>query len=128
MRTYRSKSVAVAGLGMAAATWMAGCGDDDDQTAYCTNQQGEIVDNSNCDRSSGFGGGFFFIGGLGGGRIGGRVPSPDLSSRTDAGDKARVGQRFGGFGSSSSGGAGRKATGGSFGRSGSGGFSLSGGS
>jgi hypothetical protein len=124
----RSRTVVVSSLGVAAAGWLAGCGDDD-QTAYCTNQQGDIVDNSNCDRSSGFGGGFFFIGGLAGGRLGGRVPSPDLSSRTDAGDRARVNQRFGGFGSTASGGVGRKATGGSFGRSGGGGFGgFSGGS
>ncbi len=123
----RSKGVVVAGLGVAAAGWMAGCGDDGDQTAYCTDANGQIVDDSNCDRQSGFGGGFFFIGGLGGGRLGGRVPSPDSSSRIDAGDKAGVRQRFGGFGSRASGSAGRSATGGSFGKSGGGGF-FSGGS
>ena len=42
----RSRTVVVSSLGIAAAGWLAGCGDDDDQTAYCTDAQGNIVDNS----------------------------------------------------------------------------------
>jgi hypothetical protein len=51
------------------AVAFSGCADDEaDETAYCVNQQEEVVENRYCDDDSGFGGGFlwFFYAGGGG--------------------------------------------------------------
>ena len=69
-------------LATAATGFMAGCGaggEDDEQVAYCTDENGEIVDDDYCDDSySGGGGGLFFlyVGGFGRGLpVGSRLPS-----------------------------------------------------
>jgi hypothetical protein len=51
-------------LATAATGFLAGCGtDEDEQVAYCTNEDGEIVDDDYCDddRGGGGGGGLFFL-------------------------------------------------------------------
>ena len=52
-------------LATAATGFLAGCGTDeqDEQVAYCTNEDGEIVDDDYCDddRGGGGGGGLFFL-------------------------------------------------------------------
>ena len=52
-------------LATAATGFMAGCGaggDDDEQVAYCTDENGEIVDEDLCDEDRvGGGGGLFFL-------------------------------------------------------------------
>ena len=51
-------------LATAATGFLAGCGSDDDQdqVAYCTNEDGEIVDDDYCDDDyRGGGGGLFFL-------------------------------------------------------------------
>ena len=51
-------------LATAATGFLAGCGSDeqDEQVAYCTNEDGEIVDDDYCDDDyRGGGGGLFFL-------------------------------------------------------------------
>src|ERR687889_1149251 len=51
-------------LATAATGFMAGCGaggEDDEQVAYCTDENGEIVDEDLCDDDRGGGGGLFFL-------------------------------------------------------------------
>ncbi|WP_448642890.1 hypothetical protein [Geodermatophilus sp. URMC 63] len=52
-------------LATAATGFLTGCGtdEDDEQVAYCTNEDGEIVDDDYCDddRGGGGGGGLFFL-------------------------------------------------------------------
>jgi hypothetical protein len=86
-------------LATAATGFMAGCGaggEEDEQVAYCTDENGEIVDDDYCDDGySGPGAGFFFLY-LGGFRsglpVGSRLPSGgtridprDSAARTSAG-------------------------------------------
>jgi hypothetical protein len=86
-------------LATAATGFMAGCGaggEEDEQVAYCTDENGEIVDDDYCDDGySGPGAGFFFLY-LGGFRsglpLGSRLPSGgtridprDSAARTSAG-------------------------------------------
>jgi hypothetical protein len=79
-------------LATAATGFMAGCGagGEDEQVAYCTDENGEIVDDDYCDDgSSGGGGGLFFlyIGGFGRGLpVGSRLPSG--GTRIDPRDSA----------------------------------------
>ena len=67
-------------LATAATGFMAGCAvgeDEDEQVAYCTNEDGEIVDDDFCDDSY-HGGGLFFlyVGGFRSGLpVGSRLPS-----------------------------------------------------
>ena len=106
-------------LATAATGFMAGCGaggDDDEQVAYCTDENGEIVDEDLCDddRVGGGGGGLFFLylGGFGRGlpvgtvlpRGGTRINPGDTAARQRAGlpgtGKVSAGQRVsGGIGS-----------------------------
>jgi hypothetical protein len=86
-------------LATAATGFLAGCGVDDDadeQVAYCTNADGEIVDDDYCDDGySGGGGGLFFlyVGGFGRGlpvghvlpRGGTRIDPRDSTARRNAG-------------------------------------------
>ncbi|MBJ7452615.1 MAG: hypothetical protein JHC71_11080 [Blastococcus sp.] len=85
-------------LATAATGFMAGCGaggDDDEQVAYCTDENGEIVDEDLCDDSRGGGGGLFFLylGGFGRGLPvgtvlpsgGTRINPTDQSARRAAG-------------------------------------------
>ena len=75
-------------LATAATGFLAGCGagEESDQVAYCTNEDGEIVDDEYCDDGY-HGGGLFFLY-LGGFRsglpVGTRLPSG--GTRIDPGD------------------------------------------
>ena len=67
-------------LATAATGFMAGCGvgeDEDEQVAYCTNEDGEIVDDDFCDDGYNGGGLFFlYVGGFRSGLpVGSRLPS-----------------------------------------------------
>ena len=66
-------------LATAATGFMAGCGvgDDDEQIAYCTDENGEIVDDDFCDDDYNGGGLFFlYVGGFRSGLpVGSRLPS-----------------------------------------------------
>jgi hypothetical protein len=85
-------------LATAATGFLAGCGledDNDEQVAYCTNENGEIVDDSYCDDGYHGGGGLFFLylGGFGRGLpVGTVLPSGgtriyprDTTARRNAG-------------------------------------------
>jgi len=79
-------------LATAATGFMAGCGaggDDDEQVAYCTDENGEIVDEDLCDDNRGGGGGLFFLylGGFGRGLPVGTVLPPG-GTRINPGDSA----------------------------------------
>ena len=79
-------------LATAATGFMAGCGaggDDDEQVAYCTDENGEIVDEDLCDDDRGGGGGLFFLylGGFGRGLPVGTV-LPSGGTRINPGDSA----------------------------------------
>ncbi|MGX5655829.1 hypothetical protein ACWKWC_13720 [Geodermatophilus nigrescens] len=85
-------------LATAATGFLAGCGSDDDeeQVAYCTNEDGEIVDEDYCDDDyRGGGGGLFFLY-LGGFRPGLPVGTvlPSGGTRVDPRDTAAR-QRYG---------------------------------
>lgn len=66
-------------LTTAATGFMAGCsvGDDEDQVAYCTDENGEIVDDEYCDDGYDGGGLFFlYLGGFRSGLpVGSQLPS-----------------------------------------------------
>ena len=66
-------------LATAATGFMAGCGADEEeeQVAYCTNEDGEIVDDDYCDDGYNGGGLFFlYVGGFRSGLpVGSRLPS-----------------------------------------------------
>jgi hypothetical protein len=115
-------------LATAATGFLAGCGlgeDDDDQVAYCTNEDGEIVDDSYCDdgyRGPGAGLFFLYVGGFGRGLPlgtvlpggGTRVDPRDTTARRNAGlpatGKVTGGTRVsGGIGSGTGGRAGTGA-------------------
>ena len=108
----RSKSVNLVVVPLLAAAFLAGCGNEEKETAYCVDQNNQVTDNDNCDRgnNSGF---FWFFGaaGLHRGSFAG------AGERINSTDKAALAKR-GGFGSSArSGGIGRptgKTTGGGF--------------
>ena len=82
-------------LATAATGFMAGCGaggeDEDEQVAYCTDENGEIVDEDLCDDDDrrGGGGGLFFLylGGFGRGLPVGTV-LPGGGTRINPGDSA----------------------------------------
>jgi hypothetical protein len=106
-------------LSTAATGFMAGCGgggDDQEQVAYCTDKNGEVVDEDLCDHDGGggLGGGLFFLylGGFRPGlpvgtvlpRGGTRINPGDPAARQRAGlpptGKVSAGQRVsGGIGS-----------------------------
>ena len=104
-------------LTTAATGFMAGCGvgGDEDQVAYCTDEDGKIVDDQYCDDGyHGPGAGFFFLylGGFGRGlplgtvlpRGGTRISPTDTTARRSAGlpstGKVSAGTRVsGGIGS-----------------------------
>jgi hypothetical protein len=78
-------------LTTAATGFMAGCGtgeDEQEQVAYCTNEDGEIVDDDFCDDSYRGGGLFFlYLGGFRSGLpVGTRLPSG--GTRIDPSDTA----------------------------------------
>ena len=95
----RSRSVPIATLSAIALAFSA-CGGEE-ETAYCVDEQNQVVDNSECDRGSGGGGGFFWLF-LAGNRLGGRTPT--YGERLPAGERIRPSDRAalqskGGFGS-----------------------------
>lgn len=97
----RSKAVPIATLAALALAFGA-CGDDDEETAYCVDEQNEVVDNSECDRRSGaYGGGFFWLF-LASNRLGGRTPTAGqrlpAGERIDPANRSAL-QSKGGFGS-----------------------------
>ena len=99
----RSKSVNLVVVPLLAAAFLAGCGNEEKETAYCVDQENKVTDNDNCDRgnNSSF---FWFFGAAGLGR-GSFAPSG--GERINSTDKAALAKR-GGFGSSArSGGIGR---------------------
>jgi hypothetical protein len=77
-------------LATAATGFMAGCGvdEDEEQVAYCTNEDGEIVDDDFCDDNYRGGGLFFlYVGGFRSGLpVGSRLPSG--GTRIDPRDSA----------------------------------------
>ena len=88
-----------------AASFLAGCGDDE-ETAYCVDENDEVVENRYCDDEYdgvGVAGAYFWYFGATGGNIarGTRVSGGD---RVSASDRAALAQR-GGFGSRSGGGS-----------------------
>jgi hypothetical protein len=110
-------------LATAATGFLAGCGSDDDQeqVAYCTDEDGEIVDEDYCDDDYRGGGGLFFLylGGFRTGlpvgtvlpRGGTRINPTDTAARQRYGlpgtGKVSSGQRVtGGIGSGTGGGSG----------------------
>ncbi|MGY1831849.1 hypothetical protein ACI8AA_15675 [Geodermatophilus sp. SYSU D01180] len=110
-------------LATAATGFLAGCGSDDEQeqVAYCTNEDGEIVDEDYCDDDYRGGGGLFFLylgafrPGLPVGTVlpagGTRVNPTDTAARQRYGlpatGKVSAGQRVtGGIGSGVGGGSG----------------------
>lgn len=80
-------------LATAATGFMAGCGaggeDEDEQVAYCTDENGEIVDEDLCADDRGGGGGLFFLylGGFGRGLPVGTV-LPSGGTRINPTDQA----------------------------------------
>jgi hypothetical protein len=114
-------------LTTAATGFMAGCGvgGDEDQVAYCTDEDGKVVDDQYCDDGyHGPGAGFFFLylGGFGRGlpvgtvlpRGGTRISPTDTTARRNAGlpssGKVSAGTRVsGGIGSGIGGRAGTGA-------------------
>ncbi|MGY2127338.1 hypothetical protein [Blastococcus sp. SYSU DS0617] len=79
-------------LATAATGFMAGCApggeDDEEQVAYCTDENGQIVDEDLCDGGGGFGGGGLFFLYLGGFRSGLPVGTvlPPGGTRINPGD------------------------------------------
>jgi hypothetical protein len=110
-------------LATAATGFLAGCGSEDEQeqVAYCTNEDGEVVDDDYCDDDYRGGGGLFFLylgafrPGLPVGSVlprgGTRVDPRDTAARQRYGlpgtGKVSAGQRVtGGIGSGTGGGSG----------------------
>jgi hypothetical protein len=118
MKRYRSKAVSLAMIPLIAASFTA-CGADEEETAYCVNENDEVVDDDLCgDERAGGGAGFFFLYAAGGFGRGQRVTG--ASTRIPSTDKRALARR-GGFGSRASGGVGRRVSGGGSGRGFSGG-------
>ncbi|MBM9468354.1 hypothetical protein [Nakamurella leprariae] len=90
-RPLRLRLVTLAAAGALVVPSVAACSSDEaDQTAYCVDQDNQVVDDSNCDESRGYGGGLFFLmmaaGGFGRGSV---IPSSAMySSRINPADSA----------------------------------------
>ncbi len=115
-RRRRSRDVALVAVPILALAF-AGCGGDDD-TAYCVDQNDQLVENRYCDDDESRGGGAFFWyygGSLAGGRAvpGTRLSGGDRVSTSNVAENARRG----GFGSrsTSASGVGRAVSSGSSG-------------
>lgn len=115
---YRSASVKLLIVPLLAGAF-TGCGGDEQETAYCVDDNNTVVDNSRCDDDRSNGGFFWFFGGFGAARIGQSLPRG--GERIRASDKTALARR-GGFGSRSSARGVGRPVGGSGGFSG-GGFS-----
>ena len=113
----KSRAVPIATLS-AIALGFSACGGDEDETAYCVDEENRVVDNEECDdRYNGTSHGGFFWLFLAGNRLG-RRPAPgqrlpsDGAQRVPSNDRATL-QSKGGFGSSARGGGiGRSVSGG----------------
>lgn len=96
-RPLRLRLVSMAVAGVLVVPSLAACGSDndgEDQTAYCVNAENQVVDDSNCDESRGYGGGSFFlfmaVGGFGRGsyipnNYGTRIDPRNPAARASAG-------------------------------------------
>jgi hypothetical protein len=119
---HSSTAVRLSVVPLLAASFLAGCGDDE-ETAYCVDQNDQVTENRYCDDEydghSNAGVFFWYFGATGSGiRRGTRVSGGE---RVSASDRAALAKR-GGFGSRSSrsGGIGKSASSGGGGRSGGG--------
>jgi hypothetical protein len=111
----------------ALASAFTGCGGNDEQTAYCVDQNEKVVENRYCEDNRSSGGFFLFYGAFGGARLGQRLSGP--GTRVRASNRAEVARRGGFGGSARAGGVGRSVAGGSRGGGGffgGGGFSAGG--
>jgi hypothetical protein len=115
-RSHRSKAVPLLALPVLAVAFTA-CGDDD-ESAYCVDQNDQVVENRYCDdeayAGNGGGGAFFwFYGGspIGGGRVapGTKLSGGDKVSASNVAENARRGG-FGSSGRSGASGVGRVAS------------------
>ncbi len=101
----RSKNVNLVVVPLLAAAFLAGCGNEEKETAYCVDQNNQVTENQNCDRgnNSSF---FWFFGaaGLGRGSFAG------AGERINSTDRAALARR-GGFGSKAQTGGVGRATG-----------------
>ena len=98
-----STAVRLSIVPLLAASFLAGCGDDE-ETAYCVDENDEVVENRYCDDeyngTVGAGAFFWYFGASGSGiRRGSKVSGGD---RISASDRTALARR-GGFGSRSSG-------------------------
>lgn len=97
-----NKAIALGAVPLVAAAFIAGCGDDD-ETAYCTDENDVVVDNSYCDDdfNNNGGGGVFFWAFVGGGTSYGRGQKiSKAASKIASTNKSALAQK-GGFGSKS---------------------------
>ena len=116
----RSQVVTVGTVGALAAAFNAGCGSDNDETAYCIDKNEEVVQNSHCDNDSNgsyfwfFSSGAYVRGASVAGQTGERVSTTNkaaLASRNGFGSTGKstggsnVGVKTGSSGGSSSGGS-----------------------
>jgi hypothetical protein len=106
-----STAVRLSIVPLLAASFLAGCGDDE-ETAYCVDENDEVVENRYCDDeyngTVGAGAFFWYFGASGALTRGQRARGGD---RISASDRAALAKR-GGFGSrSSSGGVGKSVSG-----------------
>lgn len=95
-RPLRLRLVSMAVSGVLVVPSLAACSSSggEEQTAYCVNAENQVVDDSNCDESRGYGGGSFFlfmaVGGFGRGSYiptggGTRINPADPAARASAG-------------------------------------------
>ncbi|CAA9539390.1 MAG: hypothetical protein AVDCRST_MAG30-4577 [uncultured Solirubrobacteraceae bacterium] len=104
----RSAAVKLALVPLLASAF-TGCGGDDEETAYCVDENDVVVENRFCEDDRVSGGFFLFYGGIGGARLGSRVPAG--GDRVRASNKAEIARRGGFGGSSRPGGVGRSVSG-----------------
>ena len=100
MPSKSSRAVRLGVVPLLAAAFLAGCGDEEEETAYCVDQNDEVVENRYCDDDDR--GAYFWYFGGGSYIAGQRVKSGTKISTLD---KAALAKR-GGFGSASSSGGG----------------------
>jgi hypothetical protein len=101
----KSRAVPIATLSALALAFGA-CGDDEEETAYCVDNQDRVVENENCDEEARRGGGGVFFWMFGSGFRGNRIPQRGeriTGERISPNDRAAL-QSKGGFGSNARGG------------------------
>ena len=109
MNRRRSVAVKLAIVPLLAGAF-AGCGGDDEQTAYCVDENDEVVENRYCEDDRTSGGFFLFYGSFGSARLGQRLTGP--GDRVRASNKSEIARRGGFGGSARAGGVGRSVSGG----------------